>query len=76
MKRPPPREGTATLRAAEFVAVGDRAAVIGVYWVDAHGERSTPFHFQVANLDDGRIVHLHDYRTRSQALAAAKNIAA
>jgi hypothetical protein len=50
--------------------------VVGVYWVDVHGERGKPFLFQVATVDDGRIVHLHDYRTRRRALAAAKEIAA
>jgi hypothetical protein len=76
VKRPPRREGDAKLRAAEFVAVGERAVVIGVYWVDAHGERGKPFLFQVATVDDGGIVHLHDYGTRHRALAAAKKIAA
>jgi hypothetical protein len=76
VKRPPRREGDAKLRAAEFVEVGERAVVIGVYWVDAHGERGEPFLFQVATVDDGRIVHLHDYGTRRRALAAAEKIAA
>jgi hypothetical protein len=44
--------------------------------VGLDGERGEPFLFQVANLHDGRIVHLRDYRTRRRALAAAKKIAA
>jgi hypothetical protein len=59
------------LRADEFVEAGERALVVGIYWIRDDSSRADPFVFQHVTVTDSRIVHIQDYRLKDQALEAA-----
>ena len=58
------------MRAEEFVP-GERATVVGVYWISDDEERREPLVFQVVEMRDGQIAHIQDYGKRASALQAA-----
>ena len=65
------RPGYRGARADEFVE-GERATVVGVYWIGDDGERREPLVFQVVTMDDGQIARIQDYAERARALKAAR----
>lgn len=68
MARRPGYRGT---RADEFVEAGERALVVGIYWIGNDGSRAELFVFQLVTVEDGRIAHIQDYRRKERALKAA-----
>ena len=69
-KTAPLRPGYRGLRAEAFVP-GERATVVGVYWISNEGERREPVVFQVVEMRNGKIAQIQDYRKRASALKAA-----
>jgi ketosteroid isomerase-like protein len=58
------------VRAEEFIP-GERASVVGVYWIGDDGGRREPLVFHVVEMRDGQIAHIQDYAKRAAALSAA-----
>lgn len=67
----PLRPGYRGVRADELVR-GERATVVGVYWIGDDGERREPLVFQVVEMRDGQIAHIQDYASRRRALESAR----
>lgn len=65
------RPGYRGARADEFVEAGERAVVVGIYWIGDDGSRAEPFVFQLVAVEDGRIAHIQDHRRKERALKAA-----
>jgi hypothetical protein len=64
--------GCAGLRADEFIEAGERAPIVGVYWIAEDRSRKEPFSFQLVTVKDGEIAHIQNYRRNEQAIKAAR----